>query len=192
MKRLLMAGTLAAALPLASILPSSALAAQYNTVLPDESSVHFHYQQMGVGMDGEFTRFNGELNFDSDNPAAAKAAFDVDLSSVDTGTSDGDEEIVKKDWFDVDSHPVARFESTDIAVVEEGKFDVTGTLSLKGKTQTVTIPATFTASGDTGVFEGRFTLKRGDFAVGEGTWSAFDIVANEVDVSFRITASANE
>lgn len=187
-----MAGTLAAALPLASILPSSALAAQYNTVLPDESSVHFHYQQMGVGMDGEFTRFNGELNFDSDNPAAAKAAFDVDLSSVDTGTSDGDEEIVKKDWFDVDSHPVARFESTDIAVVEEGKFDVTGTLSLKGKTQTVTIPATFTASGDTGVFEGRFTLKRGDFAVGEGTWSAFDIVANEVDVSFRITASANE
>lgn len=180
---------LAIALPFTLGLSTSALAAQFNTVVEQDSSVQFHYQQMGVSMDGEFTRFNGELKFDTDNPTEATAVFAVDLSSVDTGTSDGDTEIVGKDWFNVDAHPKAHFEATDITVISDTEFEVTGTLDIKGTTQTVVFPATFTSSGDTGVFEGRFTLKRGDFAIGEGTWSAFDIVANDVDVSFQITAA---
>ena len=39
-----------------------------------------------------------------------------------------------------------------------------------------------------GFFEGRFTILRGDFGVGEGGWAAFDIVANEIQVEFRIAA----
>lgn len=181
---------LAIALPFAFGISTSAIAAQFNTIVEQDSNVQFHYQQMGVSMDGEFTRFSGELDFDTDKPAAATAVFDVDLSSVDTGTADGDNEIASKDWFNIDAHPTARFESTDITVVSDTQFDVTGTLEIKGTAQTVSFPATFTTSGDTGVFEGRFTLKRGDFAIGEGTWSAFDIVANEVDVSFQIAVAA--
>src|SRR5690554_2610923 len=98
---------LAIALPFTLGLSTSALAAQFNTVVEQDSSVQFHYQQMGVSMDGEFTRFNGELEFDTDNPTEATAVFAVDLSSVDTGTSDGDTEIVGKDWFNVDAHPKA-------------------------------------------------------------------------------------
>lgn len=191
MNRTLLTGLLAVTFPFALGASAPALSAQFNTVVDQESTVQFHYTQMGVSMDGEFTRFNGEINFDTDNPDAATAAFEVDLASVDTGTSDGDEEIVKQDWFNVEDHPTARFESTGVTVVSDTQYDVTGTLDIKGKTQTVVIPTTFTPSGDTGVFEGRFTLKRGDFAVGEGMWSAFDIVANDVEVSFQITASAN-
>jgi polyisoprenoid-binding protein YceI len=51
------------------------------------------------------------------------------------------------------------------------------------------VPATFAAQGNTGVFAGQFTIRRGDFAIGEGAWSAFDIVANDVTVKFRVTAS---
>jgi len=51
------------------------------------------------------------------------------------------------------------------------------------------VPATFTPQGTTGVFAGQFTIRRGDFAIGEGAWSAFDIVANDVIVKFRVTAS---
>lgn len=191
MKRFLSTSALFAGLSFAVGVVSPVHAAEFNTVIDEESSIQFHYQQMGVTMDGEFTRFSGELSFDTDNPAQSSATFDVDLSSVDTGTSDGDDEVVGKDWFDVGTHPIARFESTDITVVSDTELNVSGTLSLKGKSQTIVIPATFTPSGDTGVFEGRFTLKRGDFAIGEGSWSAFDIVKNNVDVSVRITASAN-
>ena len=65
-------------------------------------------------------------------------------------------------------------------------------MTIKGKTQDVVIPATFAAQGKAGVFEGRFTLRRGDFAIGEGPWAKFDVVANEVQIQFRITANACE
>src|SRR5699024_4510097 len=107
---------------------------------------------------------------------SASASFQVDLASVDTGTADGDEEIVGEDWFDVADHPKATFTSDTVATTGDGQYAVTGTLTIKGSEQTVTIPATFTETGDTAVFEGQFTIQRGDFAVGEGSWSAYDIV----------------
>ena len=60
---------------------------------------------------------------------------------------------------------------------------------IKGKTKDVVVPATFTPQGSTGVFAGSLTIQRGDFAVGEGAWKAFDIVANDVVIKFRITAA---
>jgi polyisoprenoid-binding protein YceI len=36
-------------------------------------------------------------------------------------------------------------------------------LSIKGKTQDVVVPATFTAQGKSGVFDGSFTIRRAIF-----------------------------
>ncbi len=47
-------------------------------------------------------------------------------------------------------------------------------------------PATFNGHGTAGVSQGAFTFRRSDFDVGVGAWSAFDIVANDVQVRFRI------
>ena len=65
-----------------------------------------------------------------------------------------------------------------------------GKLTIKGTTKDVVVPATFTPQGNTGVFEGSLTIQRGDFSIGEGAWKAFDIVANDVVIKFRITAAA--
>ena len=70
------------------------------------------------------------------------------------------------------------------------KYEVTGQLSIKGKTQEVVVPATFTPQGNSGVFEGSFTIRRADFSIGEGSWAKFDIVANDVQIKFRITAAS--
>ena len=59
-----------------------------------------------------------------------------------------------------------------------------------GQTRDVLVPATFTAQGNTGVFDGMFTLRRGDFSIGEGAWAKFDIVANDVQVRVRLHASS--
>jgi polyisoprenoid-binding protein YceI len=42
--------------------------------------------------------------------------------------------------------------------------------------------------GKVAVFEGSFTIRRGDFSIGEGAWAKFDIVANDIVVKFRFTA----
>ena len=62
--------------------------------------------------------------------------------------------------------------------------------TIKGKTQDVVVPATFTPQGNSGVFDGSFTIRRADFSIGEGSWAKFDIVANDVLIKFRITATS--
>ena len=166
----------------------AAWAAQYTQVMPEDSEIRFQYKQMGVNMDGQFKEFRGELAFDPAQPEQGKAAFDVPVSSVDAGSDEADEELAGAQWFNTQAHPVARFESQAIQAAGDGGYNVQGTLTIKGKSKEVTVPAKFSEKDGVGVFEGKFTILRGDFGVGEGAWSAFDIVANEIQVEFRIAA----
>ena len=177
-------------LALALALPFSAHAVEYTTVQKDKSSIDFTYKQMGVAVDGKFRRFSSTLSFDPARPTAAKASFDVELASVDTGAPEGDQEVIGKPWFNAAAFPTARFVSGAVKPLGGNRYEVAGELSIKGKTQPVVVPATFTAQGNSGVFEGSFTLRRADFSIGEGSWSKFDIVANDVVVKFRITANS--
>lgn len=176
------------AVALAATLVPAAHAAVYTQVQPDRSSLEFSYSQMGVPMDGHFRRFSSELQFDPARPADAQVAIDVELGSIDTGAPELDDEAAGRDWFDLKSFPTARFVATGVQPLGGNRYSVPGRLTIKGRTKDVVVPATFTVQGATGVFAGQFTIRRGDFAVGEGAWSAFDIVANDVTVRFRITA----
>ena len=165
-------------------------AAEFTQVQADKSAINFTYKQMGVAVDGKFKRFSSQLSFDPAKPAAAKASFDVELASVDTGAPEGDDEVAGKPWFNTKAFPTARFVSTGVKPIAGNKYEVTGQLSIKGKTQDVVVPATFTAQGKSGVFDGSFTIRRADFSIGEGSWAKFDIVANDVLIKFRITANS--
>ena len=176
------------ALAVAALVPA-AQAVEFTQVQAEKSAVTFVYKQMGVAVDGKFKKFSSQLNFDPAKPTAAKASFDVDLGSVDTGAPEGDQEVAGKPWFNTKAFPTARFVSGSVKALGGNKFEVAGQLSIKGKTQDVVVPATFTAQGNSGVFDGSFTIRRADFAIGEGAWAKFDIVANDVVIKFRITAS---
>lgn len=178
--------TLAAATLLASI---SAQAVEYTQVQTGQSKVAFAYQQMGVNMDGQFRKFSAQLAFDPAKPTAAKAAIEVDLNSVDTGSSEADQEVAGKPWFNVKAFPTARFVSSSVKALGGNRYEVAGQLSIKGKTQDIVIPATFSTQGKNAAFDGSFTIRRGDFAIGEGAWAKFDIVANDIQIKFHITAS---
>ena len=171
-------------------LATAAHAVEYTQVQPDKSQITFAYQQMGVAMQGAFKKFSGQLRFDPAAPAAAKSTIEVELASVDTGSSEGDTEVATKTWFDTKAFPRARFESGSVKALGGNKYEVAGKLTIKGKTVDVVVPTTFAAQGKTGVFEGRLTIRRGDFSIGEGAWKAFDIVANDVVIQFRLTAAA--
>ena len=178
----------ALALMLATTL--SAHAVEYTQVQPDKSAINFVYKQMNVAVDGKFKRFSSQLSFDPAKPTAAKTSFDVELASVDTGAQEGDDEVAGKPWFNTKAFPTAKFVSTGVKALGGNKYEVTGQLNIKGKTQDVIVPATFTAQGNNGIFEGSFTIRRADFSIGEGSWAKFDIVANDVLIKFRITAAS--
>jgi polyisoprenoid-binding protein YceI len=140
-------------------------------------------------MEGRFRKFTAQLNFDPAKPTAANATLDVELASIDTGTAEADQEVAGKSWFNTKAFPQARFVSTGVKALGNDRYEVAGKLSIKGRTIDIVAPVSFKAQGRQGVFEGAFGFKRADFAIGEGSWSAFDVVANEIQVKFRITAA---
>ena len=178
------------ALALLTALPFAASAAEFNQVQTDKSAINFTYQQMGVKLDGKFKKFAAKLSFDPAKPAEAKTTIDVDLASIDTGAAEGDEEVAGKPWFNTKAFPTAQFVSGSVKALGGNRYEVAGKLTIKGKTQDIVVPATFTAQGNSGVFDGSFTIRRGDFSIGEGAWAKFDIVANDILVKFRITAAS--
>lgn len=179
-------------LPLGLLLAlvGTAQAAEYNQVLPKDSKITFNYQQMGVGMEGVFNSFNGQLRFDPAAPEQAQATLEVDLNSVDVDNDEANSELASKTWFNTKAFPVAKFASTSVKPLADGQYEVKGQLSIKGQSQEVLVPARFTEQGGQGIFEGKLTIQRGAFSIGEGAWKAFDIVANDVVVNFRLTATS--
>ena len=182
--------TLARLLLSLSLTVGAAHAVEFNALSVAQSRVAFGYKQMNVPMEGNFKRFGGQLNFDPAKPMLGKAVLNIDLSSIDTSTAEGDEEVAGKLWFNTKRFPVARFVSTSVKALGNNKFMVTGKMSIKGRTRVVSTPASFRPQGAQGVFEGAFILKRADYGIGEGMWADFDAVANEVQIKFKLVASA--
>ena len=169
---------------------TGAQAAEYTQLQPQASKITFDYQQMGVGMQGVFKTFSGQLRFDPAHADKASAVLEVDLASVDVDNDEANDELATKTWFNTPAFPKARFESTSVkALPTAGQYEVVGTLTIKGQKQTVTVPARFTEKAGQGVFEGKLTIQRGAFSIGEGAWKEFDIVANDVVVRFHLIVS---
>lgn len=177
----------------AAVSSSSAVyAVEYNQIQAAKSSVTFQYKQMGVSMDGKFKKFAAQLSFDPEQSAKAKASMDIDLSSIDTGSVEADGEVTGKAWFNTKAFPVARFVAGNVKALGGNRYEIPGKLTIKGLTQDIVVPASFTPQGKSGVFDGSFNIRRGDFNIGEGAWSKFDIVANDIVVKFRITATSGK
>ena len=180
------------ALLAALVLAGSAQAAEFNSIQTEQSSVAFVFKQMGVPVEGKFKKFAAQISFDPAKPAAAKAAMDLDLASIDAGSAEANDEAAGKNWFNTKSFPQAKFVSSAVKAVGGNRYEVAGKLTIKGRTQEVSAPFSFTPQGGAGLIEGGFVLKRADFALGEGVWADFGTVANEVQIKFRFLASTKK
>lgn len=170
------------ALPLCA---TAANAVEFNRVL-ERSKIGFVYKQMNVPMEGSFKRFSSSVAFDPVRLNASSARFDIDLTSIDTGATDADEEIQGKLWFNTKVFPKAQFVSSSIKATKPGRFDVYGKLTLKGKALDVIVPVDFRQDGVNAYFDGAIVIRRADFGVGEGIWSDFGTVANDVQIKFSL------
>lgn len=167
-------------------------AATYSQFQPGASRITFVSRQMGVPVEGSFSRFTAQLAFDPAKPEAGKARLDIDLASIDAGSKEANEEVVGKNWFNVKAHPTATFVATGVKPLGSGRYEVRGPLSIKGKTRDVAAVFTFRQEGANGVFEGSFPLKRTEFAIGEGPWADTGVVADEVQIRFKLLATAGK
>lgn len=175
-------------LPVLGLLAGLATA---QTVLPEGSEIRFVTRQMGVPVEGRFTRWQAQVAFDPRQPQAAQVGFTIDTRSLAFGAADTEAEAAKPAWFHSAQFPQAQFKSSAVRPAGPGLYDVSGTLSIKGQSRDVLVPVTLAAgpSAGQGTASGSFTLRRMDFKLGEGEWADLSVVANEVQVRFKLQLS---
>ena len=155
---------------------------------PAKSSVSATFKQMNVPVEAKFKTFTAQVDYDAAKPEASKAAVDIATASMDLGDAEYNREVAKKEWFNTAQFPKATFVSTAIKPAGAGKLNVSGKLTIKGRTADVSFPLIVKAEGKQQVFEGQLPIRRLAFNIGEGEWKDTSMVADEVVIKFRVTA----
>ena len=180
-----------AKLAAAFITISVALSAVAGTLLKADtakSSVGIVFKQLNVPVDAKFKNFTAQIDYDAAKPEASKATVEIDTRSFDLGDPDYNQEVAKKEWFNAAQFPKATFVSTTMKAGAGGTLNVTGKLTIKGKTVDVGFPLTIKKSGTGTIFEGSLPIKRLTFNIGEGEWKDTGTVADEVTIKFHVVA----
>jgi polyisoprenoid-binding protein YceI len=164
-------------------------AAAQQKLLPLQSELAFTAKQMGVPINGHFKKFEAQVSFDAAKLAASKVAFTVDMGSATLGSKEMDSELPSAPWFNVPKFPQATFSSSSIKALGAGKFEVAGQLTIKGQVQNVQVPLSMAQSGAVTVATGVLPIKRLAFKIGDGDWADTSMVADDVQVRFKLTLS---
>jgi len=154
-----------------------------------KSAVSITFKQMNVPVDAKFKKFSASIDYDAAKPEASKATVDIDVASFDLGDAEYNKEVLKKEWFNAAAFPKASFVSTSMKAGAAGKLDVTGKLSIKGKTVDVSFPLSIKKEGNSQVFDGSLPIKRLTFNIGEGEWKDTGMVADEVQIKFHVVTN---
>jgi polyisoprenoid-binding protein YceI len=170
------------------------------TIDTAHTTVGFVARHMGLSkVRGQFTKFDGSIEGDPNDITTAKARFEVEMTSVDSGSPDRDGHLKSADFFDVEKFPTMTFESKKIERSGDDTYKVTGDLTIKGEAKPVEL--TYEHGGDTvdpfgnrkigGTLTG--TIKRSDWgltwnvALETGGWLVSDKITIEID--FQVAES---
>ena len=164
----------------------AALAHAEQKLVPAQSDIAFVSKQMGVAMEGHFKKFDAQIAFDPAKPETGKIALTVDIASATLGAPEMDGELPKTTWFNTAKFPQATFQSTAIKGLGGGKFEVAGKLAIKGNTRDIVVPVTLAQNGATTTASGVLTIKRLAFKIGENEWADTSMVADDVQIKFKL------
>ncbi|MDR8390045.1 YceI family protein [Aliifodinibius sp. S!AR15-10] len=151
---------------------------------PTHSEVQFKVKHLVIStVTGSFGSYDGTIEADGDNFENAKATFTADIDSITTNNEDRDQHLKSDDFFNADEYPQLKFESTNFEKVGDGKYKVTGDMTIRDITKqielevvhggTVDDPYGQTKAG----FEVSGTINRKEFGL---TWDAVTEAGNVV------------
>ena len=170
------------------------------TLDPAHSRIGFTARHaMVTKVRGAFNDFTGTAVLDGANPANSTAAVTIKAASIDTRNEQRDGHLRSNDFLAMEEYPKITFVSTGVKAAGENEFELTGDLTIKGVTNSITIPFTFEGVatdpfGNVRVgFEGSVAISRGDYGV---TWNATletggVLVSDKIVLEFEISAIKN-
>jgi len=184
------------ALALALAVSFSASAGQYK-IDPVHSSSHFKVLHFGASyIYGTLPTVTGEIEFDPATPEASKATVVVKTAGVTTQNEGRDRHLSGPDFFNAKEFPEMRFTTSSWKKTGERMFEVSGTLSLLGKKQTVTAVVEFVGTGkharsgkSLAGFHAEFTIDRSAFGMSYGVSEDGTGLGKDVDIIVSVEAA---
>jgi len=148
---------------------------------------------------GAFNEFEGTATLDGTDPANSGVQVTISAASIDTRNAQRDEHLRGNDFLAMAEYPQITFSSTGVRQAGDATFEVTGDLTIKGVTNSITVPFEFEGAakdpfGNQRVgFEGSVTINRKDYGI---TWNAAletggVLVSDKVTLEFEISAIKN-
>ncbi|WP_186576840.1 YceI family protein [Aquibacillus kalidii] len=112
------------------------------------TSVDFSVKHMMVSkVKGTFHDYDVKLVADPDDLTTAEIEFNIGVDSIDTRNKQRDEHLISADLFNVEQYPNMTFKSEKLEKKSDDEYEVTGTLTIAGHSQTETFNVTFEGSG---------------------------------------------
>jgi polyisoprenoid-binding protein YceI len=165
------------------------LGAANQAMVAAQSEVGYVITETGVPVEGNFGRFDAQIDLRPDKMQASSVSFTVDTASVIFPATDVQRELAKPDWFDTARYPKAEFRSTRIRALGADRLEITGTLTIKGRAREVIVPVSLSRSGAMTYATGKLTIKRLEYGIGLGEWGDTSLVDDEVQIKFKIALS---
>jgi len=160
------------------------------------SQILFSYEHLGFSTTwGMFSGFEGDIQFDQEDPANSSVEVSFPVRSMFTGWEGRFEHFMSDDFFGAEEGDMVTFTSTGIEVTGDSTANITGDLSMNGVTKEVVLEATLNQAGEHPMegkpwagFDATTTFLRSDYNV--GMFAPY--VSDEVQVQISIEAMTAE
>ncbi len=145
---------------------------------------------------GQFNEFAGTTAIDGDEPANSSVQVTLEVASVDTRNAQRDGHLRTNDFFDAETYPQISFVSTGIAHEGGHDFVVSGDLTIKGVTKSISFPLEYQGNatdpfGNVRIgFEGSTPIVRSEYGISfnAALETGGVLVSDKVTLEFEISA----
>lgn len=145
---------------------------------------------------GGFNEFDGVIHVDGTDSSKSTARVTIKTASVDTRNQQRDDHLRTNDFLDIATYPEITFVSTEVRQLDDASFRLTGDLTVKDVTRSISIDFDYEGTaldpfGNVRVgFEGSVAINRRDYGV---LWNApletgGVLVSDKVVLEFEVSA----
>jgi polyisoprenoid-binding protein YceI len=145
---------------------------------------------------GAFNDFDGSAVVDGTDFTKSSGQLTIQAASIDTRNEQRDAHLRSNDFLAMEEYPQITFVATDVRQTSPTTLEVTGDLTIRGVTNTVTIPFEFEGAatdpyGNLRIgFEGSTVINRKDYDI---TWNAAletggVLVSDKITLEFEVSA----
>lgn len=118
---------------------SSALGSETYKFDEFNSTIAFSVHQFLGTTHGKFTKFEGGIDIDRENPENSSVTARIDVRSIDTGIAKRDNHLRSAEFLNVEKYPEIIFKSRSVKRTGPQAGDIVGDLTMHGLTKPVTL-----------------------------------------------------